>query len=184
VTRQWLVDSAAWHNDVVSLCAGVIGTITTTREGLLETLIERQAFIEHSRRLWSSIQWLLFGEIEYCWLIGDRRRAMEVESTLLAWLEQFENRILVEELRISPERAATDESTLGESWNKGAWGLTHPWDEQELSGWTIDEILHWLRERHKRHGSEKNETDGSTPLSYCLGSHSTNRLPRRALLFR
>lgn len=169
VTRQWLVDSAAWNTDVVSLCSEAVGVITAARDRAPATFEEMRTFIEHARGLWNSIQWLLLGEVEYCWITGNESRAIELEIQLLEWLEQFENRVLVAELRLVRESGGTGRTSLGPSWEQGGWAFSPPWGSHELGEWSSDGVRDWLDEHGRLKAGGASHDSHPLGIPYCLG---------------
>ena len=139
--------------DEVIVCDALCAHIATFRDGELDSFEKRTTFVEYARKQsWPVLQKVALKRIEQADLIGDAASTRGLEQKLMLWLEQFENRILLEELRLAREQAVGGATLFGDFWNKGAWGLFHPWDQQELSGWTSDEILRWLSERRRRFG--------------------------------
>lgn len=161
-TLQWLNESAAWSNDVIDECGRVMSVIISARDDACGSFASRRAIIDHSRRLWSQVEWLLLGEIEYYSALKRREQAQAIEILLLNWLEQFENRILFEELRAFRIRPPTRATALEESWQSGAWGFNSHWNEHTLTGWNANAVAEWLRKCPVT-------TKNARSLSTCLG---------------
>ena len=155
--------------DAIMVGDALVCHIATFRDSDLRSFQDRKEFIEHARKAWPVLQRLALLRINDAQLAGKEEVAKDLERKLLLWAEQFENRILLEELRLTGERAGDDGAELGETWEQGAWGLSEPWGEQDLLEWSEHAIEQWLHERRKRIEDQQNEND-SPLVSSCLGT--------------
>ena len=163
----WLKSTDCQHEDDILDIDRMIEEITTVRDVDLPTFQHRRDFVNNARHLWPDIQRLALARVKLLTERANESQAERLEARLMHWSEQFENRLLLEELRLTGERAADDGASTHLSWSAGQWGLREPWGRQELPSWTAQGIRHWLRESGAR--SDRLDATRQT-VSCCLGA--------------
>ncbi len=120
---------AAWfravgptHLDVVPVCEAVVDRVRTIRDEELRTYQERRNFYEQIPNIWRDVRRITLGRID--WLRGDRPEdAADLERRLLAWGEQFDNRILLARALGLTGPGGEDGAELLPGWTSGARAL-------------------------------------------------------------
>ena len=150
--RSWLSNSDANRSDAISLSNAVVQHVRNIRDQDLAALNHRREFIAEARKTWLEIQRVLLSRVETTERSGDHASARRYELQLLTWAEQFENRLLLEEIRSSPQPAtgANETLSMGQSWRPGDWGFDEPWGPQELDGLDERSVANWFEERNQR----------------------------------
>lgn len=142
--EQVLRDSVLWSFELVETCRTALDVVSFIRE--MSEPAQRLQFVEHCLRLWKLVQWHMSGEIEFCETLGESGEANVLRKQLLEWLEQFENRLILERSRLLHSPCSTG-SVITWVEQSNAWGVDSHWVWNEVSGLETDDIVKWLEDR-------------------------------------
>ncbi|QDV48414.1 CHAT domain-containing protein [Gimesia fumaroli] len=117
------------------LAESVVKFVREHRHDVLRTVTQRIEFYESVRGLMNEIKnkgWQRFDSLAER---GMHEEKQAFEKTLLEWIEQFENRLLLE--RLIDRRGLIP--TAIPNWKPNAWGMRSPWDEKTLKEGDLNE---------------------------------------------
>lgn len=124
VVEKWLRAVGPAHPDSLRTCEAVVEYVRTVRDSQLRSYQERQEFLRRVRSIWRCLQaiGLVFAD-------AARREnrgveAAELDLRLLAWAEQFENRLLLDRMQETHGVIGVDGASLLAGWRPGHWPLS------------------------------------------------------------
>lgn len=127
----WIATSDPSAPETVIAFERVVQLVHNVRDEQLPSLEMVQDFLHHAQEVWRWIRQQMLTRIATNREAGDLANTAAEELKLLAWGEQFENRMLFERLLIHAAHGS-DGATHLSGWDPDNWGLGVPWDVESM----------------------------------------------------